>query len=243
MRAAPKHKRLRPAAWLGLAALLFAALPARAQDDTAAFYKGKTLQVIIGYSVGGGYDEYARVLARYMERHIPGNPTIVPQNMPGAGSLRAVNYLYNIAPKDGTVFATFARGEAMEPLFNRGATQFDARKLTWLGSITNEVSVCVFRADSGIKSWEDMQKKPFTVAGTGSGSDTDVFPNVLRNMFDLPLKLVTGYPGGSDVVLAVERGEVNGRCGWSWSSLMSRDRAMYEDKEINVTVQLALQKH
>ena len=214
-------------------------------DDAAVerFYKGRTVQLYIGYSAGGGYDIYARVLARHMAKHIPGNPTIVPQNMPGAGSLRLANYLYNVAPKDGTAFATFARGMATEPLLGGQGTQFDARKFNWIGSVTDEVSVCAFWHTSGIKTWQDMETKEYTVGGTGSASDTDVFPNAMKRIFDLKLKLVTGFPGGSDVVLALERGEVAGRCGWSWSSLVSRSKRLYDDKQINIPVQLALHKH
>ncbi len=217
---------------------------ARADDAAVAqFYKGRTIQLYIGYSVGGGYDLYARELARYLGTHIPGNPTIVPQNMPGAGSLRLANYLYIVAPKDGTAIATFARGMATEPLLGGTGTQFDARKFAWLGSITDEVSVCAFWHDSGIATWQDMLTKPYTVGGTGSASDTDVFPNAMKHIFHLPLKLVTGFPGGADVVLALERGEVNGRCGWSWSSLVSRNKQLYDTKQIYVPVQLALRKH
>ena len=228
-----------------LLAALPLATPAAAADPVADFYTGKTIQVIIGYSVGGGYDIYARTLARFMGNHIPGHPMLVPQNMPGAGSLRAVNYLAKAAPKDGTVFGTFARGAMMEPLLESGAqsTQFDPTKLGWIGSVTNEVSTCVFWHTAGIKTWEDMKKAPYTIGGTGSSSDTDVFPKVMRNLFHLPLKLVTGFPGGQDVVLSLQRGEVNGRCGWSWSSLVSRNRALYDSKQIYVPVQLALAKH
>jgi tripartite-type tricarboxylate transporter receptor subunit TctC len=217
--------------------------PARAADDVASFYKGRTVTVDIGYSAGGGYDIYARVLARHLGDHIPGNPTVIPQNMPGAGSLKVVNYLYNLAPKDGTVIATFARGLAMQPLFDKQGIEFDAQKLLWIGSITNEVSVCAFRSDSGVATWQDMLAKHYTVGGTGSGSDTDVFPLVLRNMFHMDMKLAIGYPGGEDVALALERGEVNGRCGWSWSSLKSRNRALYDEKQIVIPIQLSLQKH
>lgn len=230
-------------ATLVLLGLALGAATADAADDVASFYKGRTVTLDIGYSAGGGYDIYARVLARHLGDHVPGNPSVIPQNMPGAGSLKVVNYLYNIAPKDGTVLATFARGLAMEPLFDQQGIEFDAQKLTWIGSITNEVSVCAFRSNSGIATWQDMLTKEYTVGGTGSGSDTDVFPNALRNLFHMKMKLATGYPGGEDVVLAVERGEVNGRCGWSWSSLMSRNRALYESKQIFVPVQLSLKKH
>jgi tripartite-type tricarboxylate transporter receptor subunit TctC len=224
-------------------AVLLAAPSAFAADDAASFYKGRTVTIDIGYSAGGGYDLYARVLARHLGAHIPGNPSVIPQNMPGAGSLKATNYLYNVAPKDGTVIATFARGMAMQPLFDKTGVEFDAQKLNWIGSITNEVSICAFRSDSGIKTWQDMLTKSYTVGGTGSGSDTDVFPDVLRHMFHMKIKLVTGYPGGKDILLAMQRGEVNGRCGWSWSSVKSTSYALYQNKEITVPVQLALKKH
>lgn len=224
-------------------ALLLAVPNAFAADDVASFYKGRTVTIDIGYSSGGGYDLYARVLARHLGDHIPGKPNVVPQNMPGAGSLKVVNYLANIAPKDGTVIATFARGMAMQPLFDKTGIEFDAQKLNWIGSITNEVSVCAFRSDSGIKTWQDMLTKSYSVGGTGSGSDTDVFPDVLRHMFHMKIKLVTGYPGGSDVLLAMQRGEVNGRCGWSWSSVKSTKYDLYQKKEIVIPVQLALKKH
>jgi tripartite-type tricarboxylate transporter receptor subunit TctC len=220
----------------------FAAQAARA-DSVADYYKGRTVTIDIGYSAGGGYDLYARTLARHLGDHIPGNPNVVPQNMPGAGSLKVVNYLANIAPKDGTVIATFARGMAMQPLFDKTGVEFDAQKLNWIGSITNEVSVCAFRSDAGVATWQDMMTKSYTVGGTGSGSDTDVFPDVLRNMFHMKMKLVTGYPGGSDVLLAMQRGEVNGRCGWSWSSVKSTSYALYQSKSIVIPVQLSLQKH
>src|SRR6185437_13032002 len=224
-------------------AVLLAAPSAFAADTVADFYKGRTVTIDIGYSAGGGYDLYARTLARHLGDHIPGNPNVVPQNMPGAGSLKVVNYLANLAPKDGTVIATFARGMAMQPLFDKTGVEFDAQKLNWIGSITNEVSVCAFRSDSGVANWQDMMTKSYTVGGTGSGSDTDVFPDVLRNMFHMKMKLVTGYPGGSDVLLAMQRGEVNGRCGWSWSSVKSTSYALYQKKEIVIPVQLSLEKH
>ena len=123
-------------------------------QPAADFYRGKTLTLVVGYTVGGGYDAYARVLARYMTKHLPGNPTIIVQNMPGAGSLRSANYLFSVAPKDGTVFGMFGRGLAMEPLIGSSATQYDSRKFSWLGSATNEVSVCALWHTSPVKNWE-----------------------------------------------------------------------------------------
>jgi tripartite-type tricarboxylate transporter receptor subunit TctC len=199
--------------------------------------------VLIGFSAGGGYDLYARTVARYLGRHLPGRPQLVPQNMPGAGSLKVVNYLYNVAPKDGTVIALFAPGIVAEPLLGHAAgTQFDAPKFSWIGSASKEVSVCAFIASSGIKTWQDMQTKHYVIGASGGGAESDVFPTVLRNMFRLPLKIVTGYPGGTEINLAMERHEVDGRCGWSWTSLLSRSKALLTSKQIDVTLQIGLEK-
>ena len=226
----------------GAIAFALAANPARAADALANFYKGKSIQVLIGFSPGGGYDIYARTLARYMGKHIPGNPTLVPQNMPGAGTLKVANYIYNVAPKDGTVFGTFARGIPMEKLLGRTVgEQFDATKFTWIGSVTDEPSVCVFWAASGIKTWADMQTKPWKVGGSGVTSDLDIYANVLRNMFHLPGRLITGFPGGTEVLLAMRRGEVDGRCGWSWSALLSRDRDLLDKRLVTVPLQLGVE--
>ena len=219
---------------------MFGSHPAHAADD---FYSGKTIPMLIGFSAGGGYDLYGRTLARYLGRHIPGNPQIVPQNMPGAGSLKLVNYLYNVAPKDGTAIGIFAPGIIAEPLLGHGdGTQFDATKFGWLGSVSQEVSVCAFIKSAGIRSWRDMQTKPYVIGASGGGAESDVFPNVLRRLFNMPLKIVTGYPGGTEITLAMQRHEVDGRCGWSWTSLLSRNRAMLTGKEINLALQIALAK-
>jgi len=233
--------------WLNCLALLLAASvaawPAAAQDAVANFYKGRSVQVLIGVSPGGGYDIYGRTLARYMGKHIPGNPTLVPQNMPGAGTLKVANYIYGVAPKDGTVFATFARGIPMEKLLGRTVgVQFDATKFTWLGSITDEPSVCVFMKRSGIATWRDMQTKQWKVGGSGVATDLDIYANVLRNMFHLPGRLVSGFPGGQEVALAMQRGEVDGRCSWSWSSLMSRDKFLLDQKLVTIPVQLGVDR-
>src|SRR5207302_10856998 len=156
--------------------------PARAADAAADFYKGKTVQVLVGFGPGGGYDLYARTLARYMGRHIPGNPTMVPQNMPGAGGVKVMNYLYNVARKDGTVIGTFARGLVIEPLLGHAqGTQFEATKFNWIGSVSNEVSICAFWATKGIKTWQDLQTKPSIVGASAAGADSEIFPVVLRS--------------------------------------------------------------
>jgi tripartite-type tricarboxylate transporter receptor subunit TctC len=224
-------------------ALTFLAAPARAAETTP-FFAGKTVRIIVGFSPGGGYDLYARELGRYLGRHLPGNPTVVVQNMPGAGSLKAVNFLYNAAPRDGTVIATFARGIVFEPLIGHlDGAQFDAPKFNWIGSVSNEVSVCAINSARGISTWADMLTKKTLIGASGAGADSDVFPIVLRNLFGLPMRIVTGYPGGSDLNLAMERGEIDGRCGWSWTSIVSRNRDWLADKRIQITLQIGLSKH
>jgi len=215
----------------------------RAQADAVAeFYRGKTITVIVGYSAGGGYDLYARTLARHMGRHVPGNPGFIVQNLTGAGSLNAANNIYNVAPKDGTVFGTFARGLAIEPLIGTAKVQFEAPKFTWLGSGTNEISICATWHTSPVKTWADALKTQFTVGGEGAGSDPDTYAALIRNVFGAKLKLVTGYHGTSDIILAIERGEVDGRCGWSWSSIKSTRGAWIEEKKLNYITHNSEQK-
>jgi tripartite-type tricarboxylate transporter receptor subunit TctC len=216
------------------------ATTARAQS-VEGFYRGRTVTIVIGYSVGGGYDIYGRVLGRHLGKHIPGNPAVVVQNMPGAGSLRAANYLYNAAPKDGTMLGVFARGMAMEPLIGASTTNFDSRKFAWIGSGTNDVSVCATWQSAKVKTWSEGLAIPFTVAGEGSGSDPDIFSVMLRNVFGAKMRLVSGYPGGADMTLAIERGEVDGRCGWSWASVKLQRPDWVTGHKLNVLVQLAMQ--
>ena len=198
---------------------------------------------MIGYSVGGGYDIHGRVLARHLGNHMPGNPAIVVQNMPGGGSLRAANFLYNAAPKDGTTIGVFSRGMAMEPLIGSSNTQYDSRKFTWIGSISNEVSVCATSSMSKVKTWDDLLTIPFTVAGEGSGSDPDIFATMIKNVFGAKLRLIPGYPGGAEMTLAIERGEVDGRCGWTWSSIKLQRPDWIAGHRLNILVQLSLHKH
>jgi tripartite-type tricarboxylate transporter receptor subunit TctC len=226
----------------GLLALLLA-LPQWAQAQSVAdFYRGKNLNLIVGYSAGGGYDTYSRILARHLGKHIPGNPSIVVQNMPGAGSLKFANYLYNVAPKDGTTIGTFSRGMAMEPLIGGTNVQFDATKFTWLGSGTNETSVFVAWHTSPVKTWNDIVTKPFTVGGEGSGSDPDIYALLLKNAFGAKLKLISGYPGTAEIAIALERGEVDTRASWSWSSLKALRPQWITEKKVILPVQLNLTK-
>ena len=213
-----------------------------AQDAVADFYRGRTVTLIVCYSAGGGYDTYSRILARHLGKHIPGNPTIVVQNMPGAGSLKMTNYLYNVAPKDGSTIGIFSRGMAMEPLIGGTNVAFDSTKMTWLGSGTNEVSVFVTWHTSPVKTWHDVVTKDFTVGGEGSGSDPDTYALLLKNAFGAKLKLITGYPGTAEIAIALERGEVDSRASWSWSSLKTLKPNWIAEKKVNFPVQLNLTK-
>jgi tripartite-type tricarboxylate transporter receptor subunit TctC len=226
---------------LGLCAI--ASLTQRAQADAVAdFYRGKTVTIIVGYTAGGGYDLYARALGRHMGRHLPGNPNFIVQNITGAGSLNAANHLYNVSAKDGTVFGTFGRGLPMEPLIGTAKVQFEPTKFTWLGSGANEISICATWHTSAVKTWADMLKTSFTVGGEGAGSDPDSYSLMVRNIFGAKLKLVSGYHGTSDIILAIERGEVDGRCGWSWSSIKSTRGAWIAEKKLNILVHVSDQK-
>src|SRR6516162_10097427 len=226
-----------------VAAAILALGAAGQAQSPADFYKGKNVDLTIGYSAGGGYDVYARLLARHMGRFIPGNPAIVPKNMPGAGSLVLANWLYNVAPKDGTAFGTIGRGTAFDPLLGSTKAQFDASKFNWIGSMNDEVSVCVAWHTTGITRLEQVMQKELTVGGTGPAADTDQFPKVLNATIGTKFRIVTGYPGGNEIDLAMERGEVMGRCGWSWSSVIATHRSWIDEHKISVLVQLSLRKH
>ena len=223
----------------GLVALPVA--PARA-DAVEDFYRGRTVSIIIGYSVGGGYDTYARLLSRFIGSHIPGKPNVVAQNMPGAGSIKAANYLYSVAPKDGTQFGTFGRAVPVAPLLNVSGAAFDGTKLTWLGSISKDTTLCITSDRSQVKTWDDFLKKPSTLGGEGAGSDPDMYTLLYKNVFGAQVKLVTGYPGTNDTTLAMERGEIDGFCGLSWSTMRARHSQWLRDKSVNIIVQAGMEK-
>jgi tripartite-type tricarboxylate transporter receptor subunit TctC len=202
---------------LGLTIIVLAATPARA-DDVADFYKGKRINLIVSYGTGGGYDVYARVLARHMSRHIPGNPSIIIQNMPGAGSLRGANYIYNVAPRDGTVFGTFARNIALLGLLKTNQNvQFDPVKFTWLGSsssLANDAYVLLLRRDAKAKSVEEARRRdgpPIILGSTAEGASSDAMGVLLREWLGFNLKVIPGYTDSGVLFLAIERGEVEGR--------------------------------
>jgi tripartite-type tricarboxylate transporter receptor subunit TctC len=221
-----------------LALLVFTGLACAAGVED--FYKGRNVTLVIGYSVGGGYDAYARLLGRYFGKHIPGNPSIVPEQMTGAGSLRSANFIYSVAAKDGTVFGTFSRSMGISPLVDKA--EFDSRKFTWLGSVTDDNTICVTWNTSPIKTWDDFLAKPSKFGGEGAGSDPDIWTLLYKNVFGAKAQLVSGYPGTNDVVLAMERGEIDGLCGISWSTIKSRHTEWLTSHSVNIIVQAALKK-
>jgi tripartite-type tricarboxylate transporter receptor subunit TctC len=207
-----------------VAGLAMTALPAQAQDAAAQFYKGRNLDLIIGAAPGGGYDVYARVIARHIDRHIPGKPTIVPKNMPGAGSNKAAAFLYSVAPKDGSVMGAVFSGAIMDPLLgDRSQIQHDPTKFNYLGSANDEVSVCAIRSDAPAKTLQEAMDKTVLLGASAAGGSTRDFPAVLNNLLGTKFNLVSGYPGTKEITLAIERMEVQGLCGYYWSSASTQN--------------------
>jgi tripartite-type tricarboxylate transporter receptor subunit TctC len=204
------------------------------------FYKSRNVTLVIGYSVGGGYDAYARLLGRYIGKHIPGNPSIIPEQMTGAGSLRSANFIYSVAAKDGSVFGTFSRSMGISPLVDKA--EFDSRKFTWLGSVTDDNTICVTWNTSAVKTWDDFLTKPSKFGGEGAGADPDIWTLLYKNVFGAKARLVSGYPGTNDTVLAMERGEIDGLCGISWSTIKTRHPEWLTGHSVNIVVQAALKK-
>jgi tripartite-type tricarboxylate transporter receptor subunit TctC len=225
-------------AGLGLIAALSGVARAEPAED---FYKTHPVTIVVGYSAGGGFDLYARSVAKHIRRFIPGNPNVVVQNMPGAGSLTATNYVYNVAPKDGSVIA-LARAPVMELLAGTASSAFDPMKVTWIGNGATELTICGLLGNPQVNTIADAQKVPFTLAGLGPGSDEDMFTKVLDNLFDLKARLINGYPAGAEAMLAVERGEVDGRCGWSYSSLMMAKPEWVTSRKLRILTSLTLER-
>jgi tripartite-type tricarboxylate transporter receptor subunit TctC len=222
-----------------VAALALSGLPAAAQVGPDHF-KGKNFEILVGYETGGGYDIYARALGRHIGRHLPGNPAVVVRNMPGAQSRQAANHLFNIAPKDGSVIATIARGLPTEELLGAPGIRFESQKLTWVGSMNNEVSVGVAWHTSPVKTIEEARQREMIVGGI---ADSIMFAKVMNAVLDTKLRIVSGYRSGGEVSLALERGEVHGRMGWSWSSVLSTNPEWLRDRKIVNMLQFSTTKH
>jgi len=216
---------------------------ANAQTSVADFYRNKSIDVYIGFSVGGVYDINARVLSRHMGRHIPGNPTLVPRQMTGAASLTLANWLYQAAPKDGSTIGTFARGIAFNALIGQPSGAIEATKFNWIGSTNDEVSVCVSRRESGITKFEQVFERELVTGSSGSSADDDQLPRLANAILGTKFRIVRGFPGGTEIKLAMERGEVSGRCGWSWSSVKATEAEWLREGKIAMLAQLSLRRH
>ncbi len=222
---------------LAAAALANLAAPARA-DDVADFYRGKRISLVIGYGSGGGYDLYARLLGRFIGAHIPGNPTIVPQNMPGAGSRSAANWLYAIAPKDGTVISCLSQATPTDQALGQPGVRFDADKFNWIGNLSVVNNILFVSAASGVTTIEQAKSKPLAIGASGASSPSVLYPQVSNNLLGTKFKIISGYPGGGDINIAVERHEVDGRGSDSWASMKSTHPDWLRDHAINILFQV-----
>jgi tripartite-type tricarboxylate transporter receptor subunit TctC len=224
---------------VGLAtAATLAAAPARAADTFA----GKSIDLIIGATPGGGYDIYARALARHLGRHIPGQPTIVSKNMPGAGSARAAGFISTLAPKDGTAIAAVMPGAIMGPLLEEKAEAlFDPTKVLYLGTANNGTRVCVTRKDSNVKSFDDALARKAVFGGVSTNDSTRAYAYMHKRTAGAQYDVVTGYRGTTEIALAIERGEIDGACGWDWASFKAQRPDWLRDDKVNVLLQVGLE--
>jgi tripartite-type tricarboxylate transporter receptor subunit TctC len=226
-------KQILPAAAI-ISALIFAGpAPATAQSDLLA---GKSVQMIIGFGTGGGYDLWGRTVGRHIGRHLPGRPSVIPQNMPGAGSYVAASHIYNVAPKDGTVLGIIARDAALGPLSGAAGARFDPVRLSWIGTPAKETNVCIAYRTARVRTAQDLTQMQLIVGDTGPGTGTRSYPKALNELLGMKFKLVGGFPASSDVFLAMERGEVEGICE-SLDSIKIRRPDWIPDKTISILFQ------
>jgi tripartite-type tricarboxylate transporter receptor subunit TctC len=206
------------------------------------FYRGRSITMLVGGGAGGGYDTYARIFARHMTRHIPGNPNIIAKNMPAAAGLAAAGTLYTTADKDGATIAAFTNGAAMDPLLGNPSARYDAQKFNWLGSIGKLQNVCATWHLSPVKTIAVARSREVIVAAAGATSNTAIVPRALNALIGTKFKVIAGYDTGSGLTLAVERGEAEGICGLSWSTMKASRPHWIRDKLLNVIVQMGLDK-
>ena len=220
-------------------------LPAKLSAQGAQpFYRGKQVTMLIASGAGGGYDAYARALARHMGRHIPGNPNIVPKNTPGAGGLIAANTLYNSTAPDGLTFGALTNGAAMDPLFGETAARFDGQKFAWLGSMGKLENICVTwkGKSSSITRIEQARTREVTVSATGATGNSAIMPKIVNQFLGTKFKVIGGYAEGAGQTLALERGEVDGICGLSYSTLKASRPDWFRDSKLNIILQIGLEK-
>jgi len=235
--------RLRPGLLLGalLAAMTSPSL-LQAQEATP-FYKDKQIRIIISAGVAGGYMEYARTLADNMGKHIAGNPSFIVQSMPGAGGLNATNYLYTQAPQDGTTIGIVHSTIPLAPLWGMQGVRYETLKFHWIGAFDRAPGVCLMWAASPVKTWQDILEKGATVGSSGAGSQMDAYPALLNKLFGAKMKVIAGYKDGTSIYLAMERGEVDGRCGGQMSAIRATRPDWLTEKKIIAPIVIAMQRH
>ncbi len=227
---------------LALAACLALCAPAAAQS-VEDFYKGKTIRFLAGYGAGTGYDVYMRVVQRHIGQHIPGKPTVVPENMPGAGGLVMTNYLYNVAARDGTVIGLPSRNLVTDPLHGNDAAKFDALKFNWIGSVSSDVSTCLGWRASGVNTLQDAMSREIKLGGNGPQTDSAIMPRVLNALIGTKFKTFNGYPDSAAVGMAMEQGEVEGYCGFTLGSVRSARPVWLEKNLVSILMQMAPTNH
>jgi tripartite-type tricarboxylate transporter receptor subunit TctC len=223
-------------------ALVLVSGPVATGADADDFYKGRQISWILSADAGGGYASYARAFAPFLAEHIPGKPSIIIQHMPGAGGIRAMNYLDAVAPKDGSVIGLVHSSVPFAPLFGIKGAKFDPRRTNWIGSLDSNVAICIAWHASRINTWQDVLEKEFTVGGSGVGSQMETMPAMLNKLFGTRMKIISGYKGGNEIYLAMERGEVDGRCGGLVSSINSTRPDWFAQKKISVPMIVALRR-
>jgi tripartite-type tricarboxylate transporter receptor subunit TctC len=214
-----------------------------AADSVAEFYKGRQIDMYIGTPPGGGYDQYGRTLGRHMSRHMPGNPQIVYRNMPAGGGRQAMNHVYNVAPADGTAIGITIRNIGFDPLYGDTATRVDALKMNWLGSLNNEIPVCVSWHTSPFRTIADIRKAEIVMGSSGLTASDAIHAKLLNRIAGTRIRLIHGYNGSTGVHLAMERGEVQGRCGLGWDSIVSRYEHWIKENKVSLLAQFGLSKH
>src|SRR4051812_43257539 len=230
--------------WSRTLVACLALMPAAARADAVAdFYHGKEVRLIISSSVGGGYDTYARAVAKHLGDHIPGNPTVVPQNMPAAGGLGAANHVYNLAPKDGSVIGALQNTVPFEPFFYNKQAQSDATRFNWLGTPTTEVGLYLVFHTSKVATLKDAQSMEFMAGGAGAASTPAFYGRIFNQIFGMKAKLITGYPGQNEILLAMETGEVEAMPSPFWSSIKVARPTWYKEHIANFLFQYGTAPH
>jgi tripartite-type tricarboxylate transporter receptor subunit TctC len=221
--------------------LCLASVSVRA-DAVSDFYTGKSITIIVGADSGGGYDAQGRLMSRHIGRFLPGNPAVIVQNLPGAGSLTAANQIYNVSPKDGTTMGLLQRGVFSAKFTNPQGVRFDLSKFNWVGNLSSETAVVIAWSATPFLKIEDVMQQEMLVGGTGPHIDTETTPRMLNALLGTKFKIISGYKGTTEAVLAMERGEVQGMGDWSWSNVKTRKPDFLRDKKIRVLLQVATEK-